>query len=258
VPALDRAWQDEISLPERLSPPRLGCHPERRIAEKRNGFCAAFLARMLFSCLVDADYLDTEAWYARIDGQPVPRGEWPPIETLKAALDQYLAKKSADAEPSEVNSLRADVLHAARAAAEEKPGLFSLTVPTGGGKTLSGLAFALDHAVRWQLDRVIYVAPFTSVIEQNAAVFRAALAPSCDAVLEHHSAFRDEDVLRERRADRGEKGPEARDKLKLAMENWDAPVIATTAVQFFESLFRGHSGEMPQAAQHRPQRRHPR
>jgi CRISPR-associated endonuclease/helicase Cas3 len=91
--------------------------------------------------------------------------------------------------------------------------------------------------VRWQLDRVIYVAPFTSVIEQNAAVFRAAFAPFGDAVLEHHSAFRDEDVLRERRADRGEKGPEARDNLKLSMENWDAPVVATTAVQFFESLF---------------------
>ena len=124
----------------------------------------------------------------------------------------------------------------ARAAAEQNPGLFSLTVPTGGGKTLSGLAFALDHAVRWCLHRIVYVAPFTSVIEQNAEVFRTA-APFGDAVLEHHSAFRDEEVLRERRMDRGEKGPEAKEKLKCAMENWDAPVIATTAVQFFESLF---------------------
>jgi CRISPR-associated endonuclease/helicase Cas3 len=237
VPALDNVWQEEIRLPKRLSLPRLDCHSERLSAGKRLGFQLAFLARMLFSCLVDADYIDTEAWYARIDDQPVPRGEWPPIEKLKAALDQHLAKKSADANPSEVNSLRAEVLCAARAAAENTPGLFSLTVPTGGGKTLSGLAFSLDHAVRWQLDRVIYVAPFTSVIEQNAGVFRAALAPFGDAVLEHHSAFRDEEMLRDRRGDRGEKGPEAREKLKLAMENWDVPIITTTAAQFFESLF---------------------
>jgi CRISPR-associated endonuclease/helicase Cas3 len=97
VPNLEGVGQDEISLPERLSPPRLGCHPERRVAEKRNGFRAAFLARMLFSCLVDADYLDTEAWYAGIEGQPVPRGGWRPIETLKAALDRHLAEKSAQA-----------------------------------------------------------------------------------------------------------------------------------------------------------------
>jgi CRISPR-associated endonuclease/helicase Cas3 len=186
---------------------------------------------MLFSCLVDADYLDTEAWYASIDGRAVERGGWPPIETLKAALDGNLAEKSAQANLTDVNGLRADVLCAARAAAEQNPGLFSLTVPTGGGKTLSGLAFALDHAARWCFHRIVYVAPFTSVIEQNAEVFRTALAPFGDAVLEHHSAFRDEEVLRERRMDRGEKGPEAKEKLKCAMENWDAPVVATTAVQ---------------------------
>lgn len=158
VPSVDGVWQHEISLLERLGLPRLFAHPDRRMAEKRNGFRAAFLARMLFSCLVDADYLDTEAWYASIEDRQVERGEWPSIETLKAALDQHLAEKSAQAKETEVNGLRGDVLRAARAAAEEKPGLFSLTVPTGGGKTLSGLAFALDHAVRWQLDRVIYVA----------------------------------------------------------------------------------------------------
>jgi CRISPR-associated endonuclease/helicase Cas3 len=237
LPAIDGAWQDEILLPERLSLPRLGWHPDPRMAEKRNGFRAAFLARMLFSCLVDADYLDTETWYASIERRPIERGNWPSIAVLKAALDQHLAEKSAKAKLTEVNGLRADVLRAARAAAEMNPGMFSLTVPTGGGKTLSGLAFALDHAVRWLRDRVIYVAPFTSVIEQNAAVFRDALVPFGDAVLEHHSAFRDEELLRESRRDQGEKGPEARDKLKLAMENWDAPIIATTAVQFFESLF---------------------
>lgn len=237
LPALDDAWKTEIALPERLRPPRLRCHPVRSTAEKRSGFQLAFLARMLFSCLVDADYLDTEAWFARAEGAPPPRGNWPPLADLKAALDRHLVDVQHNADSSTVNVARAEILNAARCAADLEPGLFSLTVPTGGGKTLSGLAFALDHAVRWQLDRVIYVAPFTSVIEQNAAAFRRALAPFGNAVIEHHSAFRDDYLLQERRGDRGEKGPEASEKLKLAMENWDAPVIATTAVQFFESLF---------------------
>ena len=115
-----------------------------------------------------------------------------------------------------------------RHGAAQEPGLFSLTVPTGGGKTLSSLAFALDHAIAHGLRRVIYVIPFTSVVEQNAKVFREAFADLGDAaVLEHHSAFVD---------DPG-KARQSREKRNLAMENWDAPVVVTTAVQFFESLF---------------------
>ena len=219
LPTLDDAWKTEIALPERLRPPRFRRHPVRGTAEKRGGFQLAFLARMLFSCLVDADYLDTEAWFARAEGAPPLRGDWPPLAELKAALDRYLVGVQQKADLTTVNAARAQILNAARGAADLEPGLFSLTVPTGGGKTLSGLAFALDHAVRWQLDRVIYVAPFTSVIEQNAAAFRTALAPFENAVIEHHSAFRDDHLLWERRGDRGERGPEASEKLKLAMEN---------------------------------------
>lgn len=233
----DKAWMEEITLPKKLALSPLGHHPDRIIAGQRNGFRVSFLVRMLFSCLVDADYLDTEAWFARIEGRTADRGTWPSIAQLKSAVDQHLALFDRGAAPTGVNCLRAEVLQAARAAANREPGLFSFTVPTGGGKTLSGLAFALDHAARWSLDRVIYVAPFTSVIEQNADVFRRAVSPFGDAVLEHHSAFRDEDVFRERAGSGGERGPEAKEKFKLAMENWDAPIVATTAVQFFESLF---------------------
>lgn len=233
LPALDPAWGSEIVLPAVLSPPPFRKHPDAR----RRGFQLAFFIRMLFSCLVDADYLDTERWFAAVEGAAPLRGGLPDLVQLKAALDEHLDAKQRQARASVVNAARAEVLAASRAAAALKPGLFSLTVPTGGGKTLSGFAFALDHAVRIGLDRVIYVAPFTSIIEQNAQAYRDALAPHGDAVLEHHSAFPDEEVLRERRGGAGERGPEAIEKLRLAMENWDAPVIATTAVQFFESLF---------------------
>lgn len=110
-----------------------------------------------------------------------------------------------------------------------RPGLFSLTVPTGGGKTLASLAFALDHAIAHGLRRVIYVIPFTSIVEQTVQVFRHALGVQerDDIVLEHHSAFFDDPT----------KAPQSIDKRKLAMENWDAPIVVTTAVQFFESLF---------------------
>ena len=235
LPALDPCWETEIALPPRLEVPPIRPHPIRAVAEKRLGFQLAFLVRMLFSCLVDADYLDTENWFAGLDDRTRPRGDWPKPARLEAALATYLAGFAG--RTSEVDFARAEVLEACRNAAARPPGLFSLMVPTGGGKTLSGLAFALAHAARWHLDRVIYVAPFTSVIEQNANAFRKALGPHGEAVLEHHSAFRDNPLLKECADRGGERGPEAREKLKLAMENWDAPVVATTAVQFFESLF---------------------
>src|SRR5690606_33981905 len=132
---------------------------------------------------------------------------------------------------SEVNRLRADVLGHVRGKAGEPTGLFSLTVPTGGGKTLTSLAFALDHAVRHGLDRVIYAIPFTSVIDQTARIFRDILGD--DAVLEHHSAIRFESAEAEERFRRHDE----RNKLRLAMEDWSAPVVVTTNVQLFESLF---------------------
>ena len=226
VPAPDPIWEQEIALPANLPSPRLiPRDPETA------GFCAAFFIRMLFSALVDADYLDTEDYFAGLEGGTKPRGQHPALGELRERLNAYLDQLAAGAEASPVNDLRHEVLAHVRGKAAESPGLFTLTVPTGGGKTLTSLAFALDHARRHGLARVIYVIPYMSIIEQTAAVFHKALrggdAEEPDFVIEHHSTF-DEDRIGKR---------EARDKLRLAMENWDAPIIVTTAVQFFESLF---------------------
>ncbi len=162
------------------------------------------LSRMIFSALVDADQLDTEDFYRRAEGKPESeRGRWRSLPKLKQALVQCMAKKVAEAAlPSEhpgqdkVNAERASILAAARLRALDAQGLFSLTVPTGGGKTLASLTFALDHAVRHGLDHVIYVIPFTSIIEQTAKVFRGALGPDLAShIIEHHSAFREDEAL---------------------------------------------------------------
>lgn len=231
LPPLEEAWQSEITLPDQIAPPPLKRHAER------TGFQLAFLARMLFSCLVDADYLDTEAFYDRVapPGQPNDRNAsralaTPSLKALRERLDISLSSFASD---SRINRVRAEILSHTRLAARQAPGLFSLTVPTGGGKTLASLAFALDHAIKHGLRRVIFVIPFTSIVEQNAAVFRNALGDlGEEAVLEHHSAF----VAAPLPPGDAERY-QARQKLRLAMENWDAPIIVTTAVQFFESMF---------------------
>jgi CRISPR-associated endonuclease/helicase Cas3 len=223
LPELLPAWQQELSLPE-ISELRLpeGFQPR----PDRGMFQLTLLARMLFSCLVDADFIDTDEFYRRIESRPPrQREDSPSLLALRERLDIRLATFQAD---SEVNHLRADILTHVRKQSVHEPGLFSLTVPTGGGKTLASLAFALDHAIAHGLRRVIFVIPFTSIVEQNAQVFREAFGDLGDAaVLEHHSAFFDDP----------KSAPESKDKRKLAMENWDAPIVVTTAVQFFESLF---------------------
>jgi CRISPR-associated endonuclease/helicase Cas3 len=183
----------------------------------------ALWLRMLFSCLVDADFLDTEAYMDPHKG--TKRGNWPTLEELHTAFDAYMADKARGAEDTDVNRARAIVLAQSRAKAAEAPGLFSLTVPTGGGKTLSSLAFALEHAKKYEKRRIIYVIPYTSIIEQTADVFRTAFAAAGeDVLIEHHS-----------NAEADPKQENSRSR--LATENWDAPVIITTSVQFFESLF---------------------
>ncbi|HNP52214.1 MAG TPA: CRISPR-associated helicase Cas3' [Nitrosomonas nitrosa] len=182
-----------------------------------NGSLALWL-RMLFSCLVDADFLDTEIFMD--DKKSVLRSGYPSLETLKEAFDQHMIKKSANAMASTVNRIRAEVLCQCREKAGLPSGLFSLTVPTGGGKTLSSMAFALTHAVRHDKNRVIYVIPYTSILEQTAEVFRGIFG--VENVIEHHSNL---DTDRED------------SRSRLATENWDAPIIITTNVQFFESLF---------------------
>ncbi|AUT44739.1 CRISPR-associated helicase/endonuclease Cas3 [Achromobacter sp. AONIH1] len=230
LPLLDSAWKQDITLPvaQALPLPPLKVH-----SRERANFQLAFLSRMLFSCLVDADFLDTERFYLRTEGRPDHRNadDSPPdLAQLRAQLNLHLAGLPRN---GGVNPIRAWILQHVCAQAELEPGLFSLTVPTGGGKTLASLAFALDHAIRHGLRRVIFVIPFTSIVEQNAAVFRKALGPLGEkAVLEHHSAF----VQPEPPSGDPERY-QAQKKLQLAMENWDAPIVVTTAVQFFESLF---------------------
>ncbi|MAR90768.1 MAG: CRISPR-associated helicase/endonuclease Cas3 [Pseudomonadales bacterium] len=227
LPHLLPVWEAEIELPQGSLEPE-GFHP---MAE-RGIFQLAFLGRMLFSCLVDSDYLDTEAFYLLREKRTKGRDQtFPSLEELRTQLDQHLGGFKAD---SEVNRVRAEILSHVRGQANQSPGLFSLNVPTGGGKTLASLAFALDHAIANGLRRVIFVIPFTSIVEQNAAVFREALGELGEkAVLEHHSAFTGEG--------KSTGSPESKDKLRLAMENWEAPIVVTTSVQFFESLYANRS-----------------
>jgi CRISPR-associated endonuclease/helicase Cas3 len=173
--------------------------------------------RMLFSCLTDADFLDTEAFMDERKSRH--RGAYPELASLLPKLNEAMKRKTDEAKPTNINLLRADVLHQCREMATGAPGLYTLTVPTGGGKTLSSVAFALEHAVTHGKRRVIYAIPYTSIIEQTADVFRKMFGT---AVLEHHCNLDSEKETVESR---------------LAAENWDAPLIVTTNVQLFESLF---------------------
>lgn len=220
-------WQDHAeSLPEKIAPPVLW-----KIPSQYPGFHHAFFIRMLFSALVDADFLATEHFYAEAKGESIARGFINSLETLRARLDvKLIAKANTD---TEVNQLRGDILSHVRVQANQTPGLFSLTVPTGGGKTLTSLAFALDHAIAHGLDRIVYVIPYTSIIEQTADVFRDAVGDEGD-VLEHHSAVEWDPQAN---TDIDDEGREGLKKLRRDAENWDVRIIVTTSVQFFESLF---------------------
>lgn len=179
--------------------------------------------RMLYSCLVDADYLDTEAFMnGNLAGE---RAQFPALDVLKASFDAYMTEKVRNAATTPVNEIRQHILTACRERAKEPPGLFSLTVPTGGGKTLSGMAFALEHAIRHGKTRIIYVIPYTSIIEQTARELKRIFGD--ESVVEHHSNL----------------NPEVETQRSiLAAENWDAPIIVTTNVQFFESLYAAKPG----------------
>ena len=188
---------------------------------------------MLFSCLVDADFKDTEAFYATQPGAREPDRTWPALAgilpQLRNGFDSHMAKKGLAS--SRINSLRADILASVRAKAAMAPGLFTLNVPTGGGKTLASLSFALDHAAHHGHRRIIYAIPFTSIIDQTAQIFREVLGE--ETVLEHHSAIEQARDLSAAGKDKWS----GKDKLALAMEDWAAPVVVTTNVQLFESLF---------------------
>jgi CRISPR-associated endonuclease/helicase Cas3 len=184
--------------------------------------------RMLFSALVDADFLDTESHF-RPD-LASRRGAAPSLHALWRHFEADQAEISGKSE-SALQRARHAVYEACLRAAELPPGLFRLTVPTGGGKTRSGLAFALCHAITHGLDRVIVAIPYTSIIEQTADVYRRIFEDLGDeAVLEHHSAVADRD-------DGSDPVTEREQWTRLASENWDARLVVTTTVQLFESLF---------------------
>lgn len=185
----------------------------------RDSFTLSFWLRMLYSCLVDADYLDTEAFM----NQTV-RPQYDSLPELLQRLNTHIAPWFPA--KNQLNEYRCRILNQCLDAASAPRGVFSLTVPTGGGKTVSSLAFALKHAVENGMERVIYVIPYTSIIEQNANVFRKILGEK--NVIEHHCGAQ---------YDGDEDASEAKLRQRLASENWDAPVIVTTAVQFFESLY---------------------
>lgn len=216
------AWKEEIVPPNGALPDWLLRSP--------NNLTSAFFTRMLYSCLVDADFIDTETF---MDGKPAPRGMGEPLsvllEKVRAQAKQYLNAESV----SPVAQQRNGVLQACMERGEHGvQGLYSLTVPTGGGKTFASLAFALEHAVAHQMDRVIYVIPYTSIIDQTAQTFAKLLGE--ENVLAHFSG------VDYKRVEQENLTPTQYRQL-LSSENWDAPIVVTTAVQFFESLYANRS-----------------
>lgn len=214
------------ALTRRQIPPLPGfLSGSSRVQEERKRG-AEFWIRFLFSALADADYLDTEA--ALDPERASARVGTQELAPLADRLEQALLEKASQARPSPVNDVRRKIAEACLQAAQKHPGIFSLTAPTGSGKTLASMRFALHHALRHGLRRIIVVLPYTSIIEQNAAVYRDVFGP--ETVLEHHSNL-DEEA-------RGERdGREVTGRHRLASENWDAAIIVTTTVQFLESLF---------------------
>lgn len=207
------AYKKEIEIPQITTSP-IDMDPE-----KDPNFALSVFVRMLYSCLVDADFLDTE--YFMSNGT-VQRNPGENMESLLQKLQNYTAKWLINRDDTTINGRRSEILRNCLEMGKSPKGLFQLTVPTGGGKTVASLAFALQHAVEHHMDRVIYVIPYTSIIEQNAQIFREILGN--ENVLENHSNVDYESL--------DEFIP-----LQLAAENWDKPVVVTTNVQFFESLY---------------------
>ncbi|MBS4024468.1 MAG: CRISPR-associated helicase Cas3' [Clostridia bacterium] len=220
-------YKNEINL---TSVKALRSLPVRPFDENNyHGFTLSFFIRMLYSCLVDADFIDTESYMSDI---LKPRGNTATVYQLNSVFNEFLSNFVG--EKTKINSKRRDILERCLNMAKMANGLYTLTVPTGGGKTYSSLAFALNHATVNNLKRIIYVIPYTSIIEQNARVFKDALGDK--NVLEHHSNYQfdnkdSEDIQ------------VVNEKLKLASENWDIPIVVTTNVQFFESLFSNRSSK---------------
>ena len=216
---LDSSQEEYSKSLEMLPSKKVLSKPEALSVPNFQDACLALWIRMMFSSLVDADFLDTEDFFD--SNQANQRSQYPSLSTLYNRFNSAYSKLTNEADSSGLNNIRKNIYQSCLKASKQEPGIFSLTVPTGGGKTLSSLAFALEHANEYKKDRIIYGIPFTSIIEQNAKVFKSFLGE--DAVLEHHSNI---EVT---------EGKENRYS-RLAAENWDASLIVTTNVQLFESL----------------------
>ena len=214
-----QAYQTEIQIPAITSMPfdlKRTVNPD---------FSLSVFMRMIYSCLVDADFLDTEIFMK--EGKR-GRNSGENIEILFKKLENYISGWLKNQDIDTVNGRRTEILKNCLEMGKTEKGLFRLTVPTGGGKTVASLAFALRHALENKMDRIIYVIPYTSIIEQNAKVFRDILGEG--NVLENHCNVdyeSSEEFL----------------PMQLASENWDKPVVVTTNVQFFESLFANKSSK---------------
>lgn len=239
TPSLLRGWLEELGEDAR----RLSIEEARKtlgpqlepdepltlptwIKDRRS---AEMFLRLLFSSLIDADHLDTERHFR--PEYSVHRGSAVSLSALAKGLDEQERTFKRNHE-GPVNQVRKDVYSACVEAAEGPPGMYRLAAPTGGGKTLSGMAFALRHAVRHGLERVVVAVPFISITEQTASVYRSVFERDEEqaVVLEHHSGARFTE-------DDGEDFRERYTWARLASDNWDAPIIVTTTVQLFESLF---------------------
>lgn len=220
LPKLDPVWVADVT--DTIIPP--ATPPTGKRLEGAEFF--HLWVRLLFSCLVDADFLNTEC-FMDCEKQAY-RNAYSPIHDLKEQFEVYMDNLvfRASKKPTEVNALRHRILTECREGASMTPGFFSLTVPTGGGKTLSGMAFALEHAIHYKKDRIIIAIPYTSIIEQTAAEYKKIFGE--ENVLEHHSSIDPEKETL---------------KARLASENWDAPIIVTTNVQLFESLFAARTSK---------------
>ena len=195
---------------------------------KTLNFKISLLTRYLFSCLIDADRLNTIDFECKFKSKLRNYGEYDSWEKLLALFNKYIKKFQ---ENNVIDSIRNRVSTECLEASSKNKGLFQLEVPTGGGKTLASLRFALNHAKKNKMDRIIYIIPYTSIIDQNAQIAREIFEKKLESgsytnniVLEHHSNLSPE---------------EENIRQKLLAENWDAPVVFTTMVQFFETIF-GH------------------
>lgn len=174
--------------------------------------------RMLYSCLVDADWLDTESFMKPEDSKQ--RGHYKTLEDIKLLFQRHIESFKTTATPSPINKIRSAIQNECIEHATHEKGLYSLTIPTGAGKTLSSLAWAVNHVTKHNMSRIIIVIPYTSIITQTANIFRDIFGE--ENVIEHHSNIETDKQSWQN---------------KLATENWDAPIIVTTNVQFFESLY---------------------